>query len=55
MLSIAYFSAFSRIISDFTRRLNCIQCGFYAASRRKGWHMQWTPPPAQVNIVMSGS
>ena len=27
----------------------------YAASRRSGWHMQCTPPPAQVYIVMSGS
>ena len=26
-----------------------------AASRRSGWHMQCTPPPAQVNIVISGS
>jgi hypothetical protein len=36
-------------------RVNCRRLGRQAASRRKGWHMQWTPPPAQVNMVMSGS
>ena len=27
----------------------------YTASRRSGWHMQWTPPPPMVNMVTSGS
>jgi hypothetical protein len=27
----------------------------YTGSRRSGWAMQWMPPPAWVNMVMSGS